>query len=51
VIKVHKRVVLPGDISICGLAPAEARPWLELIVEPVSLASAKGNGIENIDYG
>jgi hypothetical protein len=50
VVKVHQRVVLPWDIGICGLAAAEARPWLQLVVEPVRLASLKRNRIENINY-
>jgi hypothetical protein len=46
VVKVHQRVVLPWDIGICGLA----RPWLQLVVQPVRLASLKRNRVENINY-
>lgn len=35
VVKVHEGIVLPRHIGICRLATAEARPWLQLIVEPV----------------
>jgi hypothetical protein len=48
VLEVHERVVLPGHISVCCLAAAVARPWLQLVVEPVDLGSCEGNGIENV---
>ena len=49
VVKVHERVVLPGDVGIRGLATAESCPRLELVVQPVLLGATERVGIEDIE--
>jgi hypothetical protein len=51
VLKVHERVVLPGHVSVCRIAAAIARPWLQLVDEPVARGSCEENGIENVECG
>jgi len=49
-VEVHEGIMLPRDVSIRSRATAEAIPRLELVVQPISLASAaEGDGVENID--
>ena len=40
VVEVHESVVLAWNVRERGLTAAEARPGLELVVEPVRLAAA-----------
>ena len=50
VVNVYDRKMFPGNVSVRGRATAEVIPRLELLVQPISLASAaEGDGVENID--
>lgn len=50
-VKVHEGVMLPGHVGVRGLNAAEFSPWLELLVQPVFLAAAERDGVEDIEDG
>ena len=49
VVKIHKRVVLSGDVGIRGLATAETCPRLELVVQPVLFAATERVGVKDVE--
>ena len=49
VVKVHECVVLSGNVDIRGLATAETRPRLELVVQPVLFAATERVGVEDVE--
>jgi hypothetical protein len=48
VVKVHESIMLPRNVSVRRLTTAETIPRLQLLVQPISLASAQRNGIEDV---